>query len=102
MKVKYLVYYKDKVNKKGVIPLMVAIKTYRKEASVSFTYKSLNELRDILFENLKLSNEGFTFINYYLENIYQTYNNVSWEVFEKESRICLNIFEWVEEVEEEK
>lgn len=102
MKIKYLVYYKDNVNKKDMIPLMVAIETYRKETSISFIYKSSNELRDILFEDLKLSNEGFTFINNYLENMYRIYNGVLWEAFEKESRICLNIFEWVEEVEEEK
>ena len=81
---------------------MAAIETYRKEVNISFIYKSLNELKEILFEDLELSNEGFTFINNYLESMYHIYNGVLWEAFEKESRICLNIFEWVEEVKEEK
>lgn len=101
MKEKYLVYYKDDANKKGEVPLMVALETCRHIVGIQFLYHNIKDLREILADDLDLSENGINFIDKYLTGLFQEYQGSSWELFEGDSKFFVNSFEWVDELKGE-
>ena len=80
---------------------MVAIETYRHRVRMEFLYHNVKDLTEILADDLNLSEKGINFINVCLTGLFQEYQGGSWELFENDSKIFVNSFEWVDELKGE-